>query len=58
MADTRENVETGGACDIIGLYDTGNFQIGDSIWYGKKIFNLKSCHNLRQNYLSVFLPRM
>ena len=24
----------------------------------KKIFNLKSCHNLRQNYLSVFLLRM
>ena len=36
MADTRENVETAVAGDIIGLYDTGNFQIGDSIYNGKK----------------------
>lgn len=36
MADTRENVENAVAGDIIGLYDTGNFQIGDSIYTGKK----------------------
>ncbi|AEV95464.1 peptide chain release factor 3 [Pediococcus claussenii] len=36
MADTRENVETAVAGDIIGLYDTGNFQIGDTIYDGKK----------------------
>ncbi|MCQ4965266.1 EF-Tu/IF-2/RF-3 family GTPase, partial [Bifidobacterium pseudocatenulatum] len=30
MANTRENVENAVAGDIIGLYDTGNFQIGDS----------------------------
>ncbi|WP_461240954.1 peptide chain release factor 3 [Paucilactobacillus sp. N302-9] len=35
MADTRETVETAVAGDIIGLYDTGNFQIGDSIYTGK-----------------------
>ena len=35
MADTRENVETSVAGDIIGLYDTGNFQIGDTIYTGK-----------------------
>ncbi|MCQ2570513.1 MAG: peptide chain release factor 3, partial [Limosilactobacillus sp.] len=35
MADTRENVEKAVAGDIIGLYDTGNFQIGDSIYTGK-----------------------
>ena len=35
MANTRENVETAVAGDIIGLYDTGNFQIGDSIYTGK-----------------------
>ncbi|MFC6291051.1 peptide chain release factor 3 [Levilactobacillus angrenensis] len=35
MADTRENVETAVAGDIIGLYDTGNFQIGDAIYTGK-----------------------
>ena len=36
MANTRENVETAVAGDIIGLYDTGNFQIGDSIYTGKQ----------------------
>ena len=36
MADTRETLETAVAGDIIGLYDTGNFQIGDSIYTGKK----------------------
>ena len=36
MADAREIVETAVAGDIIGLYDTGNFQIGDTIYTGKK----------------------
>ncbi|MFJ6934217.1 peptide chain release factor 3 [Limosilactobacillus mucosae] len=36
MANTRENVENAVAGDIIGLYDTGNFQIGDSIYTGKQ----------------------
>ncbi len=36
MANTRENVEKAVAGDIIGLYDTGNFQIGDSIYTGKE----------------------
>ncbi len=36
MADTRENVETAVAGDIIGLYDTGNYQIGDTVYTGKK----------------------
>lgn len=36
MADSRETVQTAVAGDIIGLYDTGNFQIGDTIFSGKK----------------------
>ncbi|MDR3190143.1 MAG: peptide chain release factor 3 [Lactobacillaceae bacterium] len=36
MADSRENVENAVPGDIIGLYDTGNFQIGDTIYTGKK----------------------
>lgn len=36
MADNRETVENAVAGDIIGLYDTGNFQIGDTIYTGKK----------------------
>lgn len=35
MANTRENVQNAVAGDIIGLYDTGNFQIGDTICIGK-----------------------
>ncbi|MCD2255195.1 peptide chain release factor 3 [Agrilactobacillus fermenti] len=36
MSDERENVENAVAGDIVGLYDTGNFQIGDSIYQGKE----------------------
>lgn len=35
MADSRETVNTAVAGDIVGLYDTGNFQIGDTIYAGK-----------------------
>ncbi len=31
MANERENVETAYTGDIIGIYDTGNFQIGDTL---------------------------
>ncbi len=31
MANARENIETAIAGDIIGIYDTGNFQIGDTL---------------------------
>lgn len=35
MADTREEVLNAYAGDIIGLYDTGNLQIGDTLFEGK-----------------------
>ncbi|QQP70922.1 peptide chain release factor 3 [Carnobacterium sp. CS13] len=35
MAESRETVQRAVAGDIIGLYDTGNFQIGDTIFEGK-----------------------
>ncbi|MDK8132544.1 MULTISPECIES: peptide chain release factor 3 [Aerococcus] len=41
MADTREHASLAVAGDIIGLYDTGNFQIGDSIYSGKHKVNFK-----------------
>ena len=31
MANARENIETAIAGDIIGIYDTGNYQIGDTL---------------------------
>lgn len=36
MADSRETVSNAVAGDIVGLYDTGNFQIGDTIYSGKQ----------------------
>ncbi|MHA8263174.1 peptide chain release factor 3 [Lactobacillaceae bacterium Melli_B3] len=36
VANTRENVDKAVAGDIIGLYDTGSFQIGDTIYTGKQ----------------------
>ncbi|SIT68504.1 peptide chain release factor 3 [Edaphobacillus lindanitolerans] len=38
LADDRETVNTAVAGDIIGLYDTGNYQIGDTITGGKGRF--------------------
>ncbi|GEK34324.1 peptide chain release factor 3 [Kurthia sibirica] len=38
LADDRETVEEAVAGDIIGLYDTGNYQIGDTIVGGKNKF--------------------
>lgn len=39
MANEREKVDTALAGDIIGIYDSGNFQIGDTLTDGKeKIF--------------------
>ena len=31
MANERENVETAIAGDVIGIYDTGNYQVGDTL---------------------------
>ncbi|MDR2661174.1 MAG: GTP-binding protein [Lactobacillaceae bacterium] len=36
MAEERENINSAVPGDIIGVYDTGNFQIGDTIYAGKK----------------------
>lgn len=36
MADARSEIQTAVAGDIIGLYDTGNFQIGDTLYSGKQ----------------------
>lgn len=38
LADDRETVNTALPGDIIGLYDTGNFQIGDTVIGGKRKF--------------------
>lgn len=42
LADDRETVNNAYPGDIIGLYDTGNFQIGDTIIGGKSNFEFAS----------------
>ncbi|MGX7076051.1 peptide chain release factor 3 [Globicatella sanguinis] len=41
MADSREETQEAVAGDIIGLYDTGNLQIGDTIFSGKSNVEFK-----------------
>ncbi|WEV61158.1 peptide chain release factor 3 [Streptococcaceae bacterium ESL0729] len=38
MAESRENIETAVAGDIIGVYDTGTYQVGDTLLTGKQNF--------------------
>lgn len=41
MAEDREIVKHAVAGDIIGLYDTGNYQIGDTLYEGKDVVTFK-----------------
>ncbi|MEY2924747.1 MAG: hypothetical protein RLZZ337_1295 [Bacteroidota bacterium] len=38
LADSKEVTETAFPGDVVGLYDTGNFKIGDGLTEGEKIF--------------------
>lgn len=50
MADARENVQEAVAGDIIGVYDTGNYQIGDTLFEGKL--------NVQYEELPSFTPEL
>ena len=43
MAESRENVTNAVAGDIIGVYDTGTYQVGDTLTVGKTNLNLNHC---------------
>ena len=47
MAESRENVSNAVAGDIIGVYDTGTYQVGDTLTVGKTSLNLNHCQPLR-----------
>lgn len=51
MADDKETVNHAVAGDIIGLYDTGNYQIGDTLVGGKQNIVFKIYPNLPRKYL-------
>ena len=38
MAESRENVTNAVAGDIIGVYDTGTYQVGDTLTVGKQVW--------------------
>ena len=42
MADDRSTVDEAVSGDIIGLYDTGTYQIGDTLTCGKESFQFES----------------
>jgi len=41
MADERETVQTAVSGDIIGLYDTGNYQIGDTLTTSRDMYEFE-----------------
>ena len=53
MANDRETVETAIAGDIIGIYDSGNFQIGDTLTDRKEKLFFEPCRPSRPNYSAV-----
>ncbi|AIM25368.1 peptide chain release factor 3 [Melissococcus plutonius] len=50
MADARQTVDQAVAGDIIGIYDTGNYQIGDTLYQGKL--------NVEYEPLPLFTPEL
>lgn len=57
MADAREEVTQAFAGDIIGLYDTGNLQIGDTIFEGKKAVRFKPLPQFTPELFMRILPK-
>ena len=51
MADDKETVNHAVAGDIIGLYDTGNYQIGDTLVGGKQKYSFQDLLNSHRKYL-------
>ena len=51
MADDTQTVNHAVSGDIIGLYDTGNYQIGDTLVGGNQNSILNHYHNLHLKYL-------
>ena len=58
MAESRENVTNAVAGDIIGVYDTGTYQVGDTLTVGKTNLNLNHCQPSLLKFLWKFLLRM
>ena len=57
MANERENVERAYAGDIIGIYDTGVFQIGDTLCTSKEPFFFEPLPTFPPELFALVLPK-
>ena len=57
MADDKETVNHAVAGDIIGLYDTGNYQIGDTLVGGKQKYSFQELPFTPEIFMKVS-PKM
>ena len=57
MANERANVETAMAGDVIGIYDTGNFMIGDTLYTGKTRFEFEPLPTFPPEIFDLVLPK-
>ncbi len=57
MANERENVEAAMAGDVIGIYDTGNFMIGDTLYQGKEAFEFEPLPTFPPELFSLVSPK-
>lgn len=57
MANERENVETAIAGDIIGIYDTGNYRIGDTLTTTKEPLFFEPLPTFPPELFSLVMPK-
>ncbi len=57
MANDRENIETAIAGDIIGIYDTGNYQIGDTLSVKKEPIFFEPLPTFPPELFSLVTPK-
>ena len=57
MASERTNVDSAMAGDVIGIYDTGNFQIGDTLYTGKERFEFELLPTFPPELFALVLPK-
>ena len=57
MAESRENVTNAVAGDIIGVYDTGTYQVGDTLTVGKNKFEFEPLPTFTPEYFMKVSPK-
>lgn len=57
MANERENVQTAIAGDVIGIYDTGNYQVGDTLTTTKEELFFEPLPTFPAELFSIVMPK-